>query len=59
MPPPTVFYHLSENQSQILEDIAHDENFFNDQQILNNEFDDESYYENKKLALGLINKILK
>ena len=57
--PPTVFYHLTENQSQILEDIAHDENFFNDQQILNNEFDDEGYYENKKLALGLINKILK
>lgn len=57
--PPTVFFNLSETHCQIFETIAHEENFFNDNQILNNDFDYECYYENKKMALGLINKTLK
>jgi len=57
--PPLIFLHLSESQSMVLESICQQENFFKDNMILNNEFDEESYYENKKLALNVLNKLLK
>lgn len=57
--PPVIFFNLNENQSQIIEAISQQENFFNENQILSNDIDEDLYYEIKKMALHFLSKVLK
>lgn len=58
--PPIFFFNCKEDKEiKALEILCQEEEFFTENELLNSDFSETIFYENKKISLNLINKILK